>query len=140
MDNIVEFTVNERPFPKGRPRFRRCGSFVSTYTPKTTLDYEKKIREAFKQACPIDMSNYEGTVRIYIQFIFKPNKSLSKKKNELLIGKPHVSKPDTDNLIKSCLDGLNKVAFKDDSQIYEISSLKRYGEEDSVNICIYYEG
>ena len=46
----VIFQVDGTPVPKGRPRFARRGKFVSTYSPKTTVDYESKVSDAAKQA------------------------------------------------------------------------------------------
>lgn len=53
-----------------------------------------------------------------------------------MIGKPALRKPDTDNIIKSILDPLNGVAYKDDSQVCKISGLKIYGEEPRVEVTI----
>ncbi len=40
-----------------------------------------------------------------------------------------VMKPDIDNLIKTVLDACNGHVWKDDNQITEITSSKRYGIE-----------
>ncbi len=51
MTFMVNFMVEGTPVPKGRPRFARRGKFVSTYSPKTTVDYEtndtKKKRRSY---------------------------------------------------------------------------------------------
>jgi len=47
--------------------------------------------------------------------------------------------PDTDNLAKFIMDALNGVYYKDDSQVYSLEVLKRYGEEDSVRVQLDYE-
>ena len=43
---------------------------------------------------------------------------------------PHTSRPDLDNLVKSVSDGLNGVAFRDDSQITELRAIKQYHSGD----------
>ena len=44
MTMIVVYTVYGEPVGKGRPRFARRGTFVSTYTPQKTKTYEDEIR------------------------------------------------------------------------------------------------
>ncbi|WXL80106.1 RusA family crossover junction endodeoxyribonuclease [Clostridium perfringens] len=39
-------------------------------------------------------------------------------------------KPDADNIGKIILDSLNGIAYKDDSQIIELSVIKSYTEDD----------
>ena len=55
-----------------------------------------------------------------------------KKENTLY----HTSKPDTENLIKAIKDALNKVAYYDDAQVYEIKAKKFYGNSNGINIRI----
>jgi Holliday junction resolvase RusA-like endonuclease len=45
-------------------------------------------------------------------------------------------KPDIDNLIKSVCDGLNGVAYKDDSQIVKLTSSKIFANRDGIDIYI----
>ncbi len=54
-------------------------------------------------------------------------KSWSKKKKNEMVGRSKVTKPDIDNLIKTVLDACNGHVWKDDNQITEITSSKRYG-------------
>ena len=45
-------------------------------------------------------------------------------------------KPDVDNIAKSVLDAMNKLAFKDDNQVTKISVEKRFSQEEKVEIRI----
>ena len=45
-------------------------------------------------------------------------------------------KPDSDNIIKIVLDGLNKVAYHDDAQICKLSFEKRYSKIPRVEVKI----
>ncbi len=133
------FEVKTKPKGKGRPRFVRRGNFVSTYTPKTTKEYEETIRNAFLEQCKGQYDKeYTGLIKVSIWAYFAPSKSLSKAKKKELIGQPHLKKPDVDNLAKSILDALNGVAWKDDSQIGALLVCKLYGEEDKVTVEIEY--
>ena len=57
-------------------------------------------------------------------------KSWSKKKKNLMRGKPHQQKPDLDNLIKSCGD----LFLADDSGIHAVFAAKFWGDRGSVRI------
>ena len=135
----IRFIIKGKPQGKGRPRFRRTGKFVSTYNPKSTTDYEKLVIESFKEQVTSDMSKWNGKVRISIQAMFLPPKSLSKKQKQYLYGHPHLKKPDIDNISKIILDSLNGVAYKDDSQIYELSISKYYWDDEFVCVYLFYE-
>lgn len=47
-----------------------------------------------------------------------------------------VKKPDCDNIAKIILDALNKIAYKDDSQVIELSVKKLYSEKAKVLVHI----
>ena len=134
----MQFTVFGEPKAKGRPRFARRGAFISTYTDKDTLAYETLVKFAYLEACANNPQLLEGEVVLHIDAFFSIPKSTSKKKAVLmLIGSVrHTKKPDIDNLCKSILDGLNKVAFKDDSQIVCLVANKFYSDTPRVEITI----
>lgn len=124
-----EFEVPGRPQGKERPRFVRRGRYVTTYTPKKTHDYEKKILAAFKDKAK--GKKLLGAVKAEIAAIYEPPKSVSKKtKEKMLTGEiPYTSKHDLDNIEKVIADSLNKIAYEDDSCINEMHSYKLYGEK-----------
>ena len=121
---VFEFTIDGVPVAKGRPRV--CKNH--TYTPQRTKDYESLIEQSwcikYGNLMPSDKP-----IKAYIKFYMPIPKSISKKKAAELVGKPHTKKPDTDNLIKSILDGLNGLAFNDDSQVYFPIAKKVYGDK-----------
>ena len=45
-------------------------------------------------------------------------------------------KPDSDNIVKIVLDGLNKVAYHDDSQVCKLSFEKKYSKIPRVEVKI----
>jgi Holliday junction resolvase RusA-like endonuclease len=66
-------------------------------------------------------------VKAMINAYFEIPKSYTKKKVQAIInGEIKPAKPDLVNIIKSQLDGCNKIIFKDDVQIYAISATKSY--------------
>ena len=133
----MKFIINERAKGKARPRFVRTGNYVRTYTPKQTREFENIIKNAFLKQQIRQIDNlYEDSVKVSIKAYFKPNKSLSKKKYNELIGTSFLKKPDSDNIAKSILDSLNGIAWKDDSQVSELSIEKWYAEEDKIEVNI----
>lgn len=130
-----DFEIEWKPVGKGRPRFKRVGNFVQTYTPANTAEYEKLVRLRFQNAGGVIT---DKPVRVEIVAFFAPPKSARKKdKIEMLANRilPE-KKPDVDNVAKIILDALNKVAYKDDAQVVELSVKKRYTEEAKVIVHI----
>ena len=116
------FTVEGRPVPKARPRVARGHA----YTPQRTKDYEEFVRIAYKNA---GGTKFEGAVFIKIRAVYKaPKKSL--------LYHNRTKKPDLDNIAKAILDGLNGVAYEDDSQVSFLQIEKFYGKEDYTIISV----
>lgn len=93
---ITEFTIWGQPKPKERPRRGRAGNW---YTPKTTVDQETAVLDAFELACPLWEPTIER-VRLEVDAHFE-NKVIS----------------DGDNVFKLVGDALNKRAYRDDKQV-----------------------
>jgi len=114
-----EFTVPGIPKAKGRPRFFRRGTHVGTYTDKASAAFEDSV--AFHaQAAGITLM--EGPVRISITAIWPMKGQPRKTSPRPSIWKP--TRPDLDNVIKSICDGLNGIAFQDDSQVCVVIARK----------------
>ena len=132
---MCDFEIEGKPVGKGRPRFKRMGNFVQTYTPEKTADYEKLVRLRFQNAGGVIT---EKPVRIKIVAFFAPPKSTKRRDRiEMLANRilPE-KKPDCDNIAKIVLDALNKIAYKDDAQVAELSVKKRYAAAAKVFVHI----
>ena len=148
------FGVLGDPQGKARPRFARRGDFVSTYTPQATQKYEELIRY-----CALAVRQKNGIIKpvsadisLGIKAYFKIPKTYSKKRKErCLSGEERPSKkPDSDNIAKIILDGLNpkmKVdhaqhkavcvhegLYRDDKQVVSLKVDKYYSEKPRVEI------
>lgn len=118
----ISFTVEAQPLAQPRPRARAFpNGGIQIYNPnnKAMKDYKALILEKFLEAkgdsdVPLDKP-VEVTVQCWMK---RPQTYLNKKYDDLL--SPHTQKPDLDNLAKPVLDALNGVAWKDDSQIFEL--------------------
>jgi len=104
--------VPVKPIPKGRPRMTRYGR---VFTPKTTLDAEAIIREAWDGPC------FEGTVQL--QCLFTPDGTHIVVTE--LDGNESKLRGDLDNYVKLLMDGLNGVAWLDDKQVTIITAVKQ---------------
>lgn len=128
---MIEFEVIGKIQPKQRPRFMRRGAFIQTYTPEPTLKYQKLVADSYLEK--YDGIKLTGALVMNIDAFFNVPKSLSKKKKLELYGKPNVQhNGDIDNVAKSILDGLNGVAYDDDTIVYDLHIRKYYvmGEMD----------
>lgn len=128
---MIEFLVVGKIQPKQRPRFKRCGAFIQTYTPEPTLKYQKLVADSYLEK--YNGVKLTGALVMNIDAFFNVPKSISKKKKLELYGKPNVQhNGDIDNVAKSVLDGLNGVAYDDDTIIYDLHIRKYYtmGEDD----------
>ena len=110
-------TIPGRPVPKGRPRMSKYGH---AYTPKTTREYEDKIKWYCSELVdkPID-SLVNVVMRFYIA------------------GK---AKPDIDNLIKSVLDGLHPNLIANDNLVQKVNATRvsvPYKEDQRVEVTIW---
>lgn len=136
-----EIHIEGDPTPKARPRFCRRGSFVTTYKKRGEQaiedEFRFKAREQLKKQGLHLPAPKDVAISISFECVFAIPKSYTKKKRAELLGREHTNKPDLDNLLKFYLDGLNGIAYTDDSQIARYSdSCKIWGEEPRTRIII----
>jgi Holliday junction resolvase RusA-like endonuclease len=123
--------------PKGKAR-ARAGKF-GHYTPEEQVNYECHVKDSFLRKYP-DSEPITGVVILKITAIFQVPKSYGLKKRKDLFENStfHVKKPDLDNIIKSIKDGLNGIAWIDDSQVAMIDNTKKiYGLQNKVIVEIW---
>ena len=133
----VMFTIYGEPVPKGRPRFSTRGKFPVAYTPEKTKHYESEVGMMAKAAMGAS-EPLEGALEAFIYVTFAVPASYSKKRTEACLSgqEKHTKKPDLDNVVKSVIDGMDKIVFENDSQITSIHSTKVYGEVAKVEILV----
>lgn len=131
------FTVPGVPVAKGRPRVTIRGGRPRAYTPEKTEKYENLVRLAFIEKYGVTVPA-SGPIILEFWAYFPVPKSFSKKKTALALrGIIHkTTKPDLDNIQKAIQDGLNGVAFADDSQIFRYAALKDFSDVPRVDIKI----
>ena len=137
MTLVVTFSVDGIPHGKGRPRFRRFGNFVSTYTDAKTKTYEALVKEAAQKAMG-SSEPLETPVSFHCHIRLPVPKSWSKKVTEACLSGlvTPTKKPDWDNVAKSVADAINGVIYLDDSQIIYAVISKAYAAEAGVDIVV----
>jgi Holliday junction resolvase RusA-like endonuclease len=137
MTFIVTFMVEGTPVPKGRPRFARRGKFVSTYSPKTTVDYESKVSESARLAMGAS-DPLETPVGAYIYITLPVPASYSKKRTQACLSGQErpTKKSDIDNYCKAIFDGMNGIVFVDDSLVVSLHATKVYGTIGMVEVMV----
>lgn len=96
----IAISVYGKPVSKGRPRVTANG----TFTPRETLDHEQLVGQSvlFTHRPRVDdKSDFEVDVVFYM---------------------PTRRGVDIDNLVKTVLDGLNAVVWKDDRQVTRVTA------------------
>lgn len=129
----VAFTIPGKPFGKQRPRATARSGFARVYTPAATVSFERQVGSI---AAPLFPRPITGPVRLEIVAVFEPAKSLSKAKRAAILHRPHTQKPDADNCAKAIKDGLNRIAWADDSQVAELVVSKVWGLTASTQVWV----
>lgn len=122
MSDKIQIVIKGNPQSKQRYEFTTKGGKFRTYTPEKTILFENlvkiKAEEQFSQALT-------GAIKVSIEFYLPRPKYLEWQTKPM----PVVfcsKRPDIDNLAKSVIDGLTKIAFKDDGQIADLCLKKFY--------------
>lgn len=129
---MITFEVLGEPVAKGRPRVCKFG----TFTPKKTKDYEELVKNTYIKEH--GKTKLEGQLKVTINAYFTIPKSASKKLSlDMFSGIVRPTKrPDADNVAKSITDGLNGIAYNDDSSIVELTVKKFYSYNPFVDVTI----
>lgn len=133
----VFFVVPGEPVPKARPRFTTQGGKARTYKPTSSAAYETTIgllAHAAMRAAGI-AEPLAGALHVQVQAFFPVPASWSKKRKAAASW--HASRPDLDNIVKSALDGLNRVAFVDDGQVASVYATKAYSDTPRLEVAVY---
>jgi len=120
------------------------------YSPQENVSYKQNVVEAYLQAlreAKLSLDTKDTTygkkpLVIEIQAFFKKPK-LTKKQEALDLAEDRfpTKKPDSDNIGKAILDGLNGVAYDDDASVVRLTIDKFYCfdniTEERVTVVIY---
>lgn len=113
---------------------------IVTSTTKGLKPWRASIAEAASRA--LENARLQpfaaGPVSLDVTFYLpRPQKFCTKKYAGVDV--PHVTKPDTDKLVRACKDALTRVIWHDDSQVTDVLARKRYvavGETPRAEITV----
>lgn len=127
----ITYKIPGEPKGKARPRVTKGHA----YTPQATKDYETIVAIRYRLS---GGKMFDGPVSVHLLAEYTIPKSATKaKRADMLSGKLlPLKKPDIDNVCKMILDGLNKVAFRDDSSVVMLEAYKRYSDNPGVTVTI----
>lgn len=125
----VQFTIPGKPFA-----WRRARSNGKVRFNDPAMEAHASVVQAI--ALPNFPQPIEGPVKLEVRAIFKVPDSWSQKRKAETIWRPHVQKPDGDNLAKQLGDALNRIAWLDDSQIADSRVTKIWGNRDETIVFI----
>lgn len=125
------FTIPGKPYAKKRPRFSRATG--RAYDPAGNATTEDSIGAI---ACRHFPEPLVGAVDVIVEAVFAPAASWSKARRSEALGKPHTQKPDCDNLGKTVLDALNRIAWADDGQVASLTIRKLWGPVDMTRVSV----
>lgn len=122
---------------KARPRFTKFGN---VYTPKNTMQYEKRIYTEYRNKYGQQKMN--GATEISITAYFHVPKSYTKSQKQGCLNGDYLptKKPDSDNIAKVVLDALNGVAYIDDKDVVKLTVQKRYTEHEQDYLVVDIKG
>lgn len=120
---VFSCTLPLHPFQKER---HRTGQDGKTYTPKRTKKAEQDLAILVKSLKP---PTFEGAIELDIVFVIKNDKKEPRT--------PKTQRPDLSNYVKLVEDALNGVLWKDDAQIFRLSALQLWGEQDQISLSVF---
>lgn len=131
---VTTFVIDGTIRGKDRPRFNTATG--KPYTTTRTAGYEAWIRDCYLLRGAGRW--LEGEIKATIEAHYEVPKSKSKSmRMKMLNGSINPTvKPDADNIAKIILDALNKIAYRDDSQITQLTVIKRYSEQPHVRVTL----
>jgi Holliday junction resolvase RusA-like endonuclease len=129
----IEFVIPGECVGKQRPK--ASFQMKRIYTPEKTINYESFVKHCYYGNPHFCEKQVGMDIKIYIAI---PTSTSKKKQLQMANGEIRpCKKPDTDNCIKSILDGLNGVAYSDDKQVVEIHAAKYYDNSPRVEVKMW---
>lgn len=122
---MPEVRINAVPIAQPRQRVARIAGIARNYTPANAPIHTWKAAVQMAWQSEVASAPLDGPVWVELQFVMPRPKKL-KLGQRVWFNR----KPDIDNLIKSALDALNGMAWRDDSQVVHVHAVKQYASSE----------
>lgn len=121
-EKAYEFGV----IPMGKPRMTQRDKWMRRPTIVRWYEYKDKLQLLG------NVQEFKLPQVLNVTFYIPVSNSWSEKKKQLMIGKPHLLKPDIDNLLKGIMD-----TFSDkDEYVYEVHARKLWSLEGKIVVTL----
>jgi Holliday junction resolvase RusA-like endonuclease len=121
MELPARLTVFTQPVAKARPRVTTRGGKARTFTPRATEEAEWRIRTEWTATHGTTPAT--GPLAIEVLAFVPMPKSIPRSRRESALP---TTRPDADNYLKTVMDALNEVAYRDDAQLVDVRCTKLY--------------
>ena len=135
---MLTFEIPGDPVAKARPRAAMVAGRARLYTPAKTEKYEARVA-LFAQQAMAGRPVMAGPVALSVTALFPIPPSWTKKRQAAARAgtEHHTKKPDLDNVLKAIKDGMNGIAWLDDSQVVHIVDCRKvYAEHPGVDVIV----
>jgi Holliday junction resolvase RusA-like endonuclease len=124
---VLRFVVPDEPVAAARPRVAVQNGHAHAYMPAKTAQAAWRIREHVTAELGPDWHPLAGPLRLDVVMFVPLPASIPRCRR--LTARP-IRRPDLDNYLKTCLDGLSPLWF-DDSQVVELTAAKRFAVDSA---------
>lgn len=133
----ISFVIPGPPYGQARARKGK----YNMYDPASNTEYKAKVKAKYLEARGL-IDPVDGPVRLLVMAYVAIPKSALRKRTEDKIkeGEICLCKPDTDNITKIIMDGLNGVAYKDDSQVFSECCERYYSKNPRTEVFLWTKG
>jgi len=133
---MISFYIPGKPVAKGRHRIGKGGDGKAmAFKDGKTASFENMVSYlAAEQMQGKPSIQHAVILRVYISV--RPSDSWPEWKRQAAGDTTMVptGKPDIDNIIKSVMDGMNRIVWVDDDQVMSVVSYKVFGESDGTQV------
>lgn len=149
---MITFHVAGIPAPQGsktampvRSNGKLTGKVNLVESSKALQPWRTLVTHQARRAKPKGFTPYAGAVRVEVIFRFprpKGHYGTGRNAGKLKPSAPehHITKPDVDKTLRAILDGLTAAGiYRDDSQVVEVETFKRYAVGDNSGAMISVE-
>jgi Holliday junction resolvase RusA-like endonuclease len=133
----IELEFQVEPLAVQSARFRRVGKFIRSYQPERNTDWKRAVRLMARSQLPPGFIPADVPLRVEIDFVFAPLKSMSRKTVQTISSGGIVYKStrgDLDNYTKPLFDALSGTVWNDDAVVCELLNRKRYGTASFIRL------